>query len=136
VVVEAPDFQLTHPKLWHYRAFILRVVDGDTVIAMVDRGFFNYTVKRLRLSGIDAPEMSPRSGTSAQRKAERVLAVAAKDRVIELIELQEVVIETRKTGKFDRWLATIFLAESSVNQKLLDEGHAVVYGQPRPWRSE
>ena len=25
---------------------------------------------------------------------------------------------------------------ASANQILLDEGHAVVYGKPRPWRNE
>ena len=132
-------FGINDAKLWHYRAFVQRVIDGDTVVAAIDRGFRDYTVERLRLAGIDAPELSPRKGSSAQRKAERELGLKSKDRLAALIEGKEIIVKTHKTGKFGRWLATLLLPGEplvDVNELLLDEGLAVRYGEPRPWRNE
>jgi micrococcal nuclease len=44
-------------KLYHYRAEVLRVVDGGTFEAMVDRGDSIWSKKTVRILGIDAPEM-------------------------------------------------------------------------------
>lgn len=132
-------FSIKDSKLWHYRAYVLRIVDGDTTLLLVDKGFNRYALEKVRLAGIDAPEMHPRVGDSEQRAHERVLAEAATVRLAELIDQQEVLIRTEKTGKFGRWLAEIYMGpgyDKSANQMLLDEGHAVIYGTPRPWRDE
>ena len=42
--------------MYKYNAKLDRVVDGDTIDAMVDLGFDIWTHKRIRLLGIDAPE--------------------------------------------------------------------------------
>lgn len=142
-----PKFTIKDPRLWHYRCIVLRVVDGDTVMLLRDKGTYTYDVLKVRLAGIDAPEKRPRVGTSEQRDAEKVLAEAATRRLEALIGGQEIIIRTEKTGKFGRWLAVleapageiqveIVNQPKSANQILLDEGHAVVYGQPRPWRNE
>ena len=142
-----PKFTLQDPRLWHYRAIVLRVVDGDTAMLYRDKGTYTYDVIKVRLAGIDAPEKRPRVGSPQQRDNEKRLAEVASKRLEALIEGQEVIIRTEKTGKFGRWLATIEApdgdipvevvnAPKSVNQILLDEGLAVVYGKPRPWRGE
>ena len=142
-----PKFTLQDPRLWHYRCMVLRVVDGDTVMLLQDKGNYAYNVLKVRLAGIDAPEKRPRVGTQSQREHEKVLAEAATRRLEQLIGGQEIMIRTQKTGKFGRWLAVleapggeiqveILDTPKSANQILLDEGHAVVYGQKRPWRSE
>ena len=38
-----------------YNAKLDRVIDGDTVDAMIDLGFDTWVFKRIRLMGIDAP---------------------------------------------------------------------------------
>jgi endonuclease YncB( thermonuclease family) len=112
-----------------------------------DKGNYHYSVLKVRLAGIDAPEKRPRVGSPKQRENEKALADAATKRLEQLIGGQEVIIRTEKTGKFGRWLAVIEAPQGdipveivnqpdSANQILLDEGHAVVYGQPRPWRDE
>lgn len=144
---QMPKFKLQDPRLWHYRALVLRVVDGDTVMLLRDKGTYSYDVLKVRLAGIDAPERRPRVGSAKQREAEKALAEAATKRLEGLIAGQEVIIRTEKTGKFGRWLAQIEAPAGdieveivnepdTVNQILLEEGHAVVYGQPRPWRDE
>ncbi len=137
MAVAVPSFDRKDDRLWHYRAIIIRVVDGDTVVALIDKGFGDFRQEYLRLAGIDAPELRPRTGTTAERDAEKAAAKVAKARVVDLCEGREVIIRSHKTGKYGRWLATIFIppeiviAESmptdpppTVNQILLDEGLA------------
>jgi len=134
-----PKFHIQDSRLWHYRVFVIRVIDGDTIVVLRDLGTHKYDVIKLRLAGVDAPELRPRVGTPAERSAEKLLAAAATDRLCQLCEHQEVIIRTEKTGKYGRWLAHIFVPGSetqTANQVLLDEGHAVVYGTPRPWRAD
>lgn len=134
-----PKFSSNDPRLWFYRAYVVRIIDGDTAVLFVDRGMHEFMVMKARLAGIDAPELRPRRGTKESKAAEKILAAKAADRLSELIEGKEVMIRTHKTGKFGRWLAEIFLPEDpnvTANQLLLDEGLAVTYGTPRPWRPD
>jgi endonuclease YncB( thermonuclease family) len=133
------NFKLKDPRLFYYRCLVLRVVDGDTVMLLRDKGSFDYDVIKVRLAGVDAPERRPRAGSNAQKDNERKLAEATASRLETLIGGREVVVRTEKTGKFDRWLAEIFLpgdASKTANQVLLDEGLAVQFGTPRPWRED
>lgn len=125
-------FNLNDSRLWHYRAIVVRVYDGDTVIAVIDKGFQNLKLEKLRLAGIDAPELRPRKAgrTEEDLEEEKRRARLATERVRELIEGKQVVIQTKKTGKFGRWLADIYLPDDptrTVNQLLLDEGLAAEY---------
>jgi len=49
-----------------YMARIRRVVDGDTLVVMVDLGFGVEIAETLRLRGIDAPELPTRAGVRAR----------------------------------------------------------------------
>ncbi len=111
---------------------------GDTAVLYTDKGFHTYEIMKVRLAGIDAPEMRPRVGSPAARTAEKALALASTNRLKELIEGREIIVQTRKTGKFGRQLAVCFLPDSdkTANDLLLEEGLAVVYGTPRPWRED
>ncbi len=101
-----------------YRAELERVVDGDTVDMLVDCGFSIYTGQRLRLYGINTPEI---------RGAERPAGLAAKEYVINRFsEAEDVVIRTirDKKGKYGRYLAVIYLDGVNLNEELVREGHA------------
>lgn len=110
--------------MYTYRATILDVYDGDTVTALVDLGFrISFEIK-IRLSGIDTPEL---------RGADRPQGLIARDRLRELILGREVILEIEKDKqeKFGRWLGTIYLNQPgeniSVNEILIKEGLAIVY---------
>jgi len=45
-----------------YQAKIVEVIDGDTFDLMIDLGFNTFTKQRMRLYGIDAPEMRTQAG--------------------------------------------------------------------------
>ena len=55
---------MTHPPM---TGTVIRVIDGDTIIVMVDG-----IEMRIRLWGIDAPERDQRDGAAAQRKLESI----------------------------------------------------------------
>lgn len=110
---------------YRYKGIIQRVVDGDTVDAIIDLGFTVQVKVRLRLGGIDAWE------TRGVEKADGLLA---KQRVRDLVEGKKVLIVSEKTGKYGRWLGYIWALDQEseeivlfVNRALVDEGHAEVY---------
>ena len=112
--------------MYEYRATIRRVVDGDTVDVTLDLGFNILYNSRIRLLGIDTPESRTRD------LEEKARGLAAKDRVKELCPVgSSVILKTTKDGrgKFGRILGEIFVSGivQSINQVLVEEGHAVEY---------
>ena len=106
--------------MYNYKAHIKDVYDGDTVTAVVDLGFLHYQEMKLRLYGIDTPEL---------RGPEREQGLVVRDILREKILDKEVEIHSYKDkqGKYGRYLATIILDGLDVNQWLVDNGHANVY---------
>lgn len=118
--------------MYEYNAKITRVVDGDTVDALIDCGFSIFRQERIRLYGIDAYESRTRD------KEEKKKGLAAKARLKELVkEGKSLVIvrtEIDKKGKFGRLLGRLYhplefgqLGGLSYNEILVNEGHAVDY---------
>jgi len=112
--------------MYEYSATIRRWVDGDTVDVTLDLGFDILYNNRIRLYGINTPESRTRDLEEKER------GLAAKDRVKELCPVgSSVTLKTTKDGrgKFGRILGEIFVpgAVQSINQLLVEEGHAVEY---------
>jgi len=138
--------------MYEYRAKLDRVVDGDTVDAVIDCGFSIFKKERIRLQGIDAPECRTRD------KEEKIKGFAAKARLEELIKEGNNQFRVKtyidKKGKFGRLLGQLFpihnrfisidasksersfglpmelikaTDDRSYNQILVDEGHAIEY---------
>jgi micrococcal nuclease len=108
--------------MYHYKARIVNVVDGDTIDADVSLGFYMTARIRFRLARIDTPEMN------SKILEERAQAARARNRVNELILYKDVTIKTFKTDKYGRWLAEVYLPDgSNVSDTLLLEELAVPY---------
>ena len=113
--------------MYEYKVKITRVVDGDTVDAEVDLGFDTFIKDRIRLMGLDTPESRTRN------KKEKALGLAAKAYLKELLKENkgDIILRTSKEGKgkFGRILGTLLIydGKTSVNQMLIDEGHARDY---------
>jgi len=112
--------------MYEYNATIRRWVDGDTVDVTLDLGFDILYNNRIRLYGINTPESRTRDLEEKER------GLAAKDRVKELCPVgSKITLRTTKDGrgKFGRILGEIFIpgVVQSVNQLLVEEGHAVEY---------
>ena len=118
--------------MYHYNATLVRVVDGDTVDAIIDLGFDIQVKKRIRLAGINAPESRTRN------KVEKKLGLAAKERLIEILDGVANVfeIESKELGKYGRVLGKLYinklagkdvLTQVCINEILVTEGHATEY---------
>jgi len=112
--------------MYEYKAKLLRVIDGDTVDCVIDLGFNVRLKERIRLKGIDTPE------TRTRDLEEKKLGMAAKERVEEAFQNSDdftITTELDKKGKYGRILGTIMLPDRkiSLNQMLLNEGHAKIY---------
>jgi micrococcal nuclease len=114
-----------------YRGKLERVVDGDTIDALIDVGFDIWIKKRIRYSGIDTWESRTRD------LAEKAKGLEAKARNKEL--LMEVSsksgyfrLKSYGVGKYGRVLGEIFIEDKegkqyNINKTLISEGHAYVY---------
>ena len=109
-----------------YQAKVKRVVDGDTLDLDIDLGFHITLSERVRLMGIDTPESRTRD------LEEKRYGLGAKYRLIEMLEENdnEFILKSHGTGKYGRVLGELFHHSEddySINQMLIDEGHAVAY---------
>ena len=114
-----------------YRAKLDRVVDGDTVDALIDVGFDIWFKKRIRFKGVDTWESRTRN------LEEKALGLKAKARTKELLEKVSSKsgyfrIKSYGLGKYGRVIADVFIEDKdgkqwNVNQTLISEGHAYVY---------
>jgi micrococcal nuclease len=114
-----------------YRAKLDRIIDGDTVDALIDVGFDIWFKKRIRFKGIDTWESRTRN------LDEKKKGLAAKKRLEEL--LLEVSskpgffrIKSYGLGKYGRVLGEIFIMDEAgvqwnINDTLITEGHAYIY---------
>ena len=114
-----------------YRGKLERVVDGDTIDALIDVGFDIWIKKRIRYSGIDTWESRTRD------LAEKAKGLEAKARNKELLEKVSSKsgyfrLKSHGVGKYGRVLGEIFIEDSegkqwNINDTLITEGHAYVY---------
>ena len=118
-------FMKTKNKLYHYSAKVTRVVDGDTVDALIDLGFDMHSKQRIRLYGIDTPECRTRD------LVEKKAGFAAKARLVEMLRDNKncCVVRTRldKKGKYGRVLGILYVNECDLNAQLVWEGYAKKY---------
>lgn len=110
--------------MYEYRATITRVIDGDTVEADVDLGFHTYRSERFRLYGINAPETK-----GDTREAGRLATQHLIDLLSSHAPTNRVTIQTKrdKQEKYGRYLAVLIANGVNINQRMVEDGHAVVY---------
>ena len=109
-----------------YSCKLVRVVDGDTADAMIDLGFNVWVKERIRFHGVDL------GGWRTRKQEEKKKGLAAKAYVKDLLENSDegkFSIISHGKGKYGRVLGELFVKghESSVNQLLIENGHAYEY---------
>jgi len=119
--------QLRRPvgERFFYKATVQRVVDGDTLVVIIDLGFQVLKEQRLRLAAIDTPDRGTPAGDRARDFAQR-----------ELASVDYVMLHTDKIDLYGRYVAHVFYAPGEndkrrivekgdyLNQRLVDEGLA------------
>jgi len=97
-----------------YKAYLERVVDGDTIHVTFDLGFKILHKEIIRLKGIDAPEI----GTEAGKKSAKILT-----KILENTNF--LILKTIKSDIYGRFVADVFFDEKNQEndpQKVADEG--------------
>lgn len=111
------------PGLYNYKARVVRVVDGDTFDADISLGFHASMTLRLRLLGVDSPEMNGLPKGAGK---------AAKDFATARLLGRDVVIRTEKSDSFGRWLARVTVDGVDFSTALIEGGFAVPYPAKTP----
>lgn len=110
--------------LYHYKAIVVDVYDGDTCTVDIDLGLNSWIRgEKVRLYRINTPEL---------RGNERPEGIISRDFLRKMILGKEVFIETvkDKKGKYGRYLADIWLKDENdswvnINDLLVQQGYAV-----------
>ena len=114
-----------------YRGKLERVVDGDTIDALIDVGFDIWIKKRIRYSGIDTWESRTRD---LEEKAKGLEAKARNKELLMEISSKSGYFRLKSfgVGKYGRVLGEIYIEDKegkqyNINKTLISEGHAYVY---------
>jgi len=114
-----------------YRGKLERVVDGDTIDALIDVGFDIWLKKRVRFSAIDTWESRTRN---LDEKEKGLLAKARTKELLEVVSSKPGFfrIKSHGLGKYGRLLGEIYIRDKDgvdicINEQLIKEGHAYTY---------
>lgn len=88
-------------NMYIYKCKVTKLIDGDTLEVVTDLGFSVYHKIRVRLRGVDAPEIRGKSKYLGKHVSHHVAKF--------LTERQVAKVQTFKNKKsFDRWIGVIF----------------------------
>lgn len=112
-----------HHQLYTFRGHVTHVVDGDTIDCDIDVGFKVSMTHRLRLHGINTPELRSPDEETRER------AIRAKQLVETYVLGKDVYVQTYKDDVFGRYLARVYVQHDSetycLNDLLVETGYAV-----------
>ncbi|EMF9584825.1 thermonuclease family protein [Campylobacter upsaliensis] len=98
---------------------VSRVIDGDTIELLAKTSKtnpYNHITKlKIRLYGIDAPELKQAYGKEA------------KEFLSALVLKQEVSLIIENKDKYDRFVGTLFLKGQDINKEMVKNGYAHAY---------
>ncbi len=106
--------------MYEYQAKIIGVYDGDTVNASIDLGLETHRLIKIRLYGINAPEMTGET-KMAGLAARDILRARILDKIVTMHTIKD------RTEKYGRYLGEIIDVNGNVNNWMVDSGHAVIY---------
>jgi micrococcal nuclease len=102
---------LPFQRKFEYTGVCTRVIDGDTIEVRVDLGFHMSTTIRVRLKGVEAPEIFSGS-TETREKGQEVTAFVRK-----LLPPHTPVhiITERDRQSFNRYVATVYTQDEDLS---------------------
>lgn len=111
-----------HQNHYTYRARCERVIDGDTIEVFIDQGFEDYTIKTLRIKGIDTAEIYgvPKESDSYELGHEQKRFVESFTKVDSDSEFP-LSVRTFGTGKYGRWIAYVSKDGEKLSDALMEE---------------
>ena len=109
-----------------YTAHLIRVYDGDTIVARVDVWPRITAEVSIRLRGVQAPELGWRAGSACEREA----AEEAKSFVVANLPPRFIVQQVHEGTYPGRVIADVIIDGVSLSDLLLTHGHAI------PWNGK
>lgn len=119
----------TPQQVYTFKAYLKRIVDGDTLHANIDLGFGIFHEEIIRLAKINTAESKTDEGKTATDELKKILD-----------EVPFFILKSIKTDIYNRYVADIFLPEKGetnlqkiadkgvyLNQLLLDRGVAQIF---------
>jgi micrococcal nuclease len=119
---------------WTVPATVVRVVDGDTLDCNLDLGWHITYRAKVRLAGVNAPEMNTEAGRAAQAWVHAQLAKTMPADGISRTLAAPVTVKSHTLDKYGRVLADVTVSYPDpdggtfhihLNQAVLTAGHAV-----------
>jgi len=101
-----------------YKGKLLRIIDADTIEAAIFLGFNVSIKKRIRLIGINAPEIRTKDPNIKQK------GLDAKAFLESLFKSKDLIIKSKGFDKYGRCLAEVFVDNINIGEELIKEGHA------------
>jgi len=108
--------RVTPKDLYTYKAYLNRVIDGDTMSLHIDLGFDTFIKETVRLRGINTPEIKTAEGQKAKRFVTNFVN-----------QSDHMIVKTHWEDKYGRYLVDVWIENEYLNQRLLDEGLATGY---------
>jgi endonuclease YncB( thermonuclease family) len=93
-----------------------RVIDGDTI---------HIGDTKIRLHGIDAPEMKQTCRTSKGK--EQMCGVLAKQALERLVKGQDVTCKGDTRDRYKRLIAVCYVGQLNINEQMVADGWALAY---------
>lgn len=113
---------------------VIKVYDGDTITICAKYPYEKSPIYRfqVRLNGIDSAEIHAKTPTEKKK------AFEARDALHKLIFGKIIQLKNKKTEKWGRILADVYLEELHVNKWMLDNNYSVLYDggtkqRPEEW---
>lgn len=102
--------------MFQYKAKVVRWVDGDTLLCLIDLGFYTHKEERLRLARIDTPELR-----GPEKERGKIVKQIVTDKYP---PGTQIMVESKKRDNYGRFIAELFYEGKSINQWLIDSGNA------------
>jgi len=108
---------------WEWPCQILEVTEGDTVVVIVDRGFEDRSIRKIRLYGVDTNEIHfVEDDTAAYETGMQQKWFVENWLEIDTDEQFPFTLHTyEREGKYGRWLGDISLNEDSLSEAILTD---------------
>ena len=112
--------------MYQYKCVVIRWLDGDTCNLDVDLGFDIHLKQRVRVFGINAPEIHTKNKAEKKRGLDALAFAESLCPVNSTIEVKSH--KSNDEEKFGRWLADIKLQNGSdFASAMIEGGHATAY---------
>ena len=103
------DGNMTNDNLYTYTAEVIRVIDGDTLLVLIDCGFSVFKKERIRLARINCPEMDTDDGKKAKEFVEENVKVGS-----------TIMLYSKKKDSYGRYIGEVKFKDVTVDRNLSD----------------